>query len=372
MAKSKEEKVPDQSPEEKVDAFIKEVNQAYSGQVAEIGGRFHALEMRRFSSGSPHMDLVLGGGWPFSRVSIIAGTESTGKTVFATKAMANVENYDHHTHRHKDFITDKSKFSRGRAMFIDMEGTFDIDWAKKLGCDTDWHVIVRPEGQEQAIDIVSRAIRENIFDSIVVDSIRAMSPMKEIEESAEDNQVGVAARNNNKAFRKWQASLNRMSQDSPSGGPAVLCLNSFYVKIGCFMGDPREMGGGGWQRLAASIIIYTISPKYDDTKDEEHEHVTLQGTTIKNKTFIPRYKYQQKLYLKDSDKGTKGHFDTIEQLVKFGKEYKIIKVEQNKVTLGSVVVKTQKELKAKLAVSEQLRNLLWRSIIKAAIGVTSV
>lgn len=369
MAKEQAE----QSQEDKVKGFIDEVNKAYDGKIAEIGGRFHALEMRRFSSGSPHLDLVLGGGWPFSRIAIIAGSESTGKTVFAMKAMASVENYDHHTHRHIDFIADKTKFSKGRALFIDMEGTFDLDWAKANGVDTDWHVITRPEGQEQAIDIVSKAIRENIFDLIIVDSIRAMSPMKEIEESAEDSQVGVAARNNNKAFRKWQASLNRMSQEVESGGPAVICLNSFYVKIGQFYGDPREMGGGGWQRLAASIIIYTLSPTYEDTKDDEHTHVTLKGTTVKNKTFIPRYNYQQKLYLKDSEKGTKGNFDTIEQLMKFGKEYKIIQVEAGKsVKLGSVETKTQKEMKTKLAASPQLRNLLWRSILKAAIGVTNV
>lgn len=370
MAKAKE---PELTPEDKVNNFISEVNKAYDGQVAEIGGRFHALEMKRFSSGSVHLDLVLGGGWPFSRISLFAGSESTGKTVFALKAMASVENYDHHTHRHIDFLADKSKFTKGRSLFIDMEGTFDTEWAKANGVDTEWHVISRPEGQEQAIDIVSKAIRENIFDLIIVDSIRAMSPLKEIEESAEDSQVGVAARNNNKAFRKWQASLNRMSQEVESGGPAVICLNSFYVKIGQFYGDPRELGGGGWQRLAASVIIYTLSPTYEDTKEGEHTYVTLKGTTIKNKTFIPRYNYQQKLYLKDSEKGDKGMFDVIEQLVKFGKEYKIIQVDPGKsVTLGKVVTKTQTEMKAKLAASPQLRNLLWRSILKAAIGVTNV
>src|SRR3990172_7588939 len=49
------------------------------GDVVKIGGRFAALSMKRFSSGILSLDVALGGGWPFSRVVIVAGNESTGK-----------------------------------------------------------------------------------------------------------------------------------------------------------------------------------------------------------------------------------------------------------------------------------------------------
>ena len=77
-----------------------------------------------------------------------------------------------------------------------------------------------------------------------MDSIAALTPTAEIEESTESWQMGLAARLINKAMRRWNASLNRMSQEVDGSGPLLLCLNQFRLKIGVMYGDPRTLPGG--------------------------------------------------------------------------------------------------------------------------------
>ena len=116
----------------KLNDFLNEVNHSYEANVASIGSQFHALNVQRFSSGSVQLDCGLGGGWPFGRIVIIAGMESTGKTAIALKAMASVEDYDHTLKIHKDFMPAGSVFEKGRAAFFDFEGTFPPSYQEQM------------------------------------------------------------------------------------------------------------------------------------------------------------------------------------------------------------------------------------------------
>ena len=62
--------------------FIEKINKQYKGEVAQIGGDFNALNVKRLRSGALSLDLALGGGWPFGRICLLAGEWSTGKTLY--------------------------------------------------------------------------------------------------------------------------------------------------------------------------------------------------------------------------------------------------------------------------------------------------
>jgi recombination protein RecA len=342
--------------------FIEKINKAYDGGVCELGGRFKALKMRRFSSGILSLDCALGGGWPFGRISVVAGEYSTGKTLIALKAIEQVEQYDHDTKLHRSEV-EPDKFSAGRALFVDIEGSFDLEWAKANGFNADHHIVARPEYAEQAVDIVTDAIRQNVVDLIVLDSIANMTPTAEIEESTEDWQMGLAARLINKAMRRWNASLNRLSQDV-GAGPLVMCLNQFRLKIGVMYGDPRTLPGGKGQEFCSSIIVYTKSPKIEDGEDKETAFVEMSGTTHKNKTYVPKLNYTFKMSLKAQPDWGVGQVDNIKQLLKLGKQTGAIVVEKNKVICGVVVTKTQKELAAKLSEDKILTRSLWQDVLR--------
>ena len=69
----------EQSPK---DEFIEQINKTYKSEgIADVGNNLQALNLPRFSSGILSLDCALGGGWPFGRIAIIAGMESTGKTL---------------------------------------------------------------------------------------------------------------------------------------------------------------------------------------------------------------------------------------------------------------------------------------------------
>lgn len=359
------------SLETKLKAFKEKINADYKGDVLRFGADTKAnLASKRFSSQILSYDLALGGGIPFGKILIDAGQESTGKTVKCIKACVSVKDYDHNTRQHKDFFEgEKEKlFVPGRALYVDQEGAWDEIWAEKLGFDHSWHMMAQPEHAEQTIDIVNYAIRENIFDLIVIDSIAAMIPSTELEESAEDWQMGLQARLVNKAMRKWVASLNKLNQTYKGGGPTLYCLNQFRLKIGVVYGDPRVMPAGQAQRFAASIISYTNSAKVEDGKDKETEFVILGGECKKNKTYIPKLEYEFALRLKNAGDAKAGEIDNEKELFEQGKKYKLIKKEGLKVTFDDVSSPDEKTFINRLKVAPVLKKRLWRSIIYAATG----
>ena len=347
--------------------FIENVNKTYKGGVAEVGGRFEALSLARFSTGILSLDCALGGGWPFGRIAVNAGMESTGKTLMALKAMASVEEYDHETKQHRDFVDD-DKFTAGTALFVDVEGSFDPEWAASNGVTEGCHAVARPEYSEQAIDIVTAAIEENVFDLIIVDSLAALAPTKELEASSEDWQMGLSARLINKAMRKWVGKINKVSTATGTA-PFLMCLNQFRINIGQFVGDPRVLPGGKGQQFASSIILYTKSPDYQDSKTKEMSHVKLSGTIQKNKTYVPRMNFSYSVHLQDDEDGAKqGDVDNLKQMQSLGKKYGLIVVDGAKVYFGDKVYKTQKALMQDVANDPEMYRLMWRSIVKAAVG----
>lgn len=344
--------------------FISKINKSYKCDMIRVGGKFGAINIPRISSGVLSVDLAVGGGWPFGKIVTIGGDESTGKTLLALKACAEVENYDHLTKKHKSQV-EPMRFVKGKALLVDSEGAFEEEWAEAQGFDTEWHVVARPEYSEQAVDIVSMALQENIFDLIIVDSIAAMTPAKEIEESAEKAQMGIAAQINNKAYRKWLATLVKLSQTNQTG-PCLMCLNNLRVEFGVLFGDPRCLVGGRQQKFASSIVIYTQPAKYGDTDEKESGIVELRGVTKKNKTFPPRRNYSFNLILKDHADYKTGDIDNIDQLVFCGKKYRILTKKGGKWMFGDKEFANEDAIKNRLRHSETLFDLMWRSVISAA------
>jgi recombination protein RecA len=131
------------------------------------------------STGSPLLDRALGvGGFIVGRCYESWGPPSLAKTTMACIYAAE----------HQKAYPDRM------IGWLDVEHSFDEDWAKAHGVDMDRIYIVQPKSAEEVADQIRRFLDSGLFSFLNVDSIGALIAKKEIEKDAEEMVVGVIAK----------------------------------------------------------------------------------------------------------------------------------------------------------------------------------
>ena len=182
-------------------------------------------------TGSIGLDAALGvGGYPKGRIIEIYGPESSGKTTLAIHAIAEAQKQG------------------GIAAFIDAEHAFDRFYAEKLGVDVENLYISQPDNGEQALEIADQLIRSSAIDIIVIDSVAALTPKKEIEGDMGDSAVGLHARLMSQALRKLTATIAKTNT-------TCIFINQLREKIGLMFGNPETTTGGNALKFYASVRI---------------------------------------------------------------------------------------------------------------------
>ncbi len=219
-------------------------------------------EVEVIPSGSVGLDLALGvGGYPRGRIIEIYGPESSGKTTLAIHAIAEAQKMG------------------GIAAFIDAEHAFDRFYAAKLGVDVDNLLISQPDNGEQALDIAEQLIRSSAIDIIVIDSVAALTPKKEIEGEMGDSVVGLQARLMSQALRKLTSAISKTRT-------CCIFINQLREKIGVMFGNPETTTGGNALKFYASVRIDIRSGQAIKNGDEVLGRST-RVKIIKNKVAPP-------------------------------------------------------------------------------------
>jgi len=223
----------------------------------------------RISTGSFILDFCLLGGLPHNRISMIAGERSSGKTLLASKVIASAQ----------------QQFPEQAVIFLDIEGSWASTWAQQLGVDIDRLQIIPCETGEMAVDVADAVVRSKEASLLVIDSLAALVPMKEIESSADDNaQVALQARLIGSMIRKVTAGL--ITERKRQHYITVLFLNQFRNRIGMAFGDPRILPGGKALEFSTSVqlIIKNKEKPGKDARDIDTIEVNEHSFTItKNK-----------------------------------------------------------------------------------------
>ena len=182
-------------------------------------------------TGSIALNAALGvGGYPKGRIIEIYGPESSGKTTLAIHAIAEAQK------------------AGGIAAFIDAEHAFDRFNAEKLGVDVNNLYIAQPDNGEQALEIADQLIRSSAVDIVVVDSVAALTPKKEIEGDMSDNAVGLHARLMSQALRKLTGTISKTNT-------TCIFINQLREKIGVMFGNPETTTGGNALKFYASVRL---------------------------------------------------------------------------------------------------------------------
>ena len=234
MAK-KEQKQEELTPQEgklkALQAAMSKIEKDFGkGSIMKLGDE-HIENVDVIPTGSIGLNAALGvGGYPRGRIIEIYGPESSGKTTLAIHAIAEAQK------------------AGGIAAFIDAEHAFDRFYAQKLGVDVDNLWISQPDNGEQALEIADQLIRSSAIDIIVIDSVAALTPKKEIEGDMGDSAVGLHARLMSQALRKLTSTIAKTNT-------TCIFINQLREKIGVMFGNPETTTGGNALKFYASVRL---------------------------------------------------------------------------------------------------------------------
>lgn len=217
------------------------------------------VDVDRLSTWSLSIDYVLGWGIPKGRVIEMYGENGSGKTFCSLMFIAEQQ---------RNWLT---------CAFIDMEHAFDLNFAKMIGVDVDSLLFVQPDNGEMGLDIAEKLCLSGEVDIIVVDSVAALLPKKEVEGDMWSNHVGLHAR----LMAQW---LRKITPVAAKQGTTVVFINQTRMNIGRY----ASMTTTGWKSLA-----FFASQRWSVRRDEWVEEkgkkkgYMMEITVTKNKTGVP-------------------------------------------------------------------------------------
>ncbi|MDD3711087.1 MAG: recombinase RecA [Patescibacteria group bacterium] len=254
------------------------------------------------STGCLSLDLAFGvGGVPRGRVIEIFGPESSGKTTLAQHIVAEVQK------------------TGGVAAFVDAEHALDPDYAEKIGINIKEMLISQPDTGEQALEIVETLVRSNAVDVVVVDSVAALVPQKEIEGDMGDQHMGLQARLMSQALRKLTGIIAKSKT-------VVIFINQIRNKIGVFFGNPETTSGGNALKFYSSVRV-EVRRNAQIKQGEKIIGNRVKAKIVKNKVAAP-FKVAEFDIMYNEGISVAG------DLLDLGVEYDVIKKSGNSYSFG--------------------------------------
>ena len=267
------------------------------------------------STGCLSLDMAFGiGGVPRGRIIEIYGPESSGKTTLAQHIVAEVQK------------------TGGIAAFVDAEHALDPDYAAKIGVNIKEMLLSQPDSGEQALEIVETLVRSNAVDVIVVDSVAALVPQKEIEGDMGDQHMGLQARLMSQALRKLTAAIGKPKT-------VVIFINQIRNKIGVFFGNPETTSGGNALKFYCSVRV-EIRRAAQIKQGEKIIGNRVKVKIVKNKVAAPFKTCEFDIMYNEG-------ISVAGDLVDLGVEVGTIKKSGNTYTFGDVKLGTGREVAKK-------------------------
>ena len=192
----------------KLDVLVKQINKQYHEDIASRGIPERHFEKIRFSS--PLANYMTYGGIPRGRIVEFAGEENGGKTTTALDVVANAQRL--FLREYEDEIVELSDIKqrnneqntrlhyleeRGvqKVVYCDCENTLNVEWARKLGVDTDDMVLLKPMSQtaEQIFEMLLQMMDTDEVGLVVIDSLGVMISQQAYEKTIEEKTYGGIA-----------------------------------------------------------------------------------------------------------------------------------------------------------------------------------
>lgn len=259
------------------------------GTIMRLGEDQIHNQVESIGTGILGIDLALGQPIPKGRIIEIYGPESSGKTTLCLHIAAECQK------------------NGGVVAFIDAEHALDAGYASDLGMDIPKTLISQPSNGEEALEVTNTLVASSGVDLVIVDSVAALTPKKELEGEMGDSHMGLQARMMSQAMRKLTGAIAQSNC-------TVIFINQLRMKIGVVFGNPETTTGGNALKYYASQRI-DIRGNTPIKVGDEIVGKTVKIKVVKNKVAPPFKIVELDIAFGE---GFSKEADLIEQAVKYG------------------------------------------------------
>lgn len=295
-----------------IDALIEEVNKTFGVNTIVRASEAVGLVKPRFSTGSFALDLVLNGGSPEGAIELICGERTTAKSWSLLS-------------RIREFLT---LHPEAIAVIVDAEQTNDPDFLRMLRVPLERVYIVRPDSGEQAWDAAIFIAQKAEKVYLGVDSLDALVPMAELSCDMDEAKMALAARMNNRGFRKL---ITQMRSDLLSEDQRVTACFVCQLRdsIGIMFGPTSRTVGGKGKDFAAAQILRLSRKRYMQSEGEKLLDKVTYGMEIeakieKSKGWGEGEAVIFRLYKENYGGFRRGEIDNFTDMIPFLLKYNII------------------------------------------------
>ena len=223
-----------------------------------------------------------------------------------------------------------------------------------MGVDINNLWISQPDNGEQALQIADQLISSSAVDLLVVDSVAALTPKKEIEGEMGDSVVGLHARLMSQALRKLTSTIAKTNT-------CCIFINQLREKIGVMFGSPETTTGGNALKFYASVRVDVRK----STQIKEGEKILGNLTkvkVVKNKVAPPFRKCEFDIIFGQG-------ISKLGEIIDLGVEYDIIKKSGSWFSYGDTKLAQGRDgvkamLKDNPELTEELEGLIKEAIVE--------
>lgn len=253
------------TPEEKpsLSRVIAEINRKFGANTMGSVSKMKNIAISRVPTASAKLTEALGGGFPLGRMVELYGPEHSGKSLISLLTIVQAQTMGL------------------ECVYLDVENSFDPEWAKQLGVDIEKLIVTQIGVAEDIIDTLAKLLKAEP-GVIVVDSIAAMITRSELEEDADQQFMAPKAR----LMSRGLAKLNALNKKT-----LIIWVNQIRDTLAMY-GAPTTTPGGKSLKHFASIRIEvkrdsTLITESGKKTDQNVIGQTVNWKIVKNKTSIP-------------------------------------------------------------------------------------
>jgi len=194
------------------------------------------VEVIKQKTPSISLNNALKGGFAYGRQVLVWGNKSAGKSSFCLQMIGEAQ-------------------KEGKlCAWIDAEQSFDPEWAKKLGVDTDKLVYSAAKTINDMVDVATQLMKAKI-DIIIVDSISALLPAIYFEKDSDElkalentKQIGAEAKDMTNAVKMLNYANNQ------DGQTLLVLISQLRNNIGAMYASHMPTGGLAVKFFSSTVV----------------------------------------------------------------------------------------------------------------------